>query len=176
MNSWRKLQLRLRALFQKRRLDAEMDEEMRAHIEMQTQENLDAGMNPEEARYAALRQFGWVESIKERCRERRGGNWIEHAIQDVRYGLRMLRKNPGSSVLALLILALGIGGTTAVFSVADTVLLNPIPGRNSDRLVTLREVDVMHDSHWHVSPPLIEELATHSNLIESLTYCYQGSE
>jgi len=70
--------------------------------------------------------------------------------------------------------ALGIGGTTAVFSVADKVLLNPIPGRNADRLVTLQEVDIMHDSHWQVSPPLIEELANHSNLIESLTYCFQG--
>jgi len=176
MNWLRKLQVRLRALFRKRQLDAEMDEEMRSHIEMQTQENLDAGMKPPEARYAALRQFGGVESIKETCREQRGVNWMEHLIQDLRYGLRMLRKNPGSSVLALLILALGIGGTTAVFSVADKVLLNPIPGRNSDRLVTLQEVDVMHDSHWHVSPPLIEELLTCSNLIESLTYCFQSSE
>ncbi len=176
MNWWRKLRLRLGALFQKRQLDAEMEEEMRSHIEMQTLENLDAGMNPEEARYAALRPYGWVESIKETCRQRRGVNWIEHLIQDFRYGFRMLRKNPGSSLLAVLILALGIGGTTAVFSVADKVLLNPIPGRNSDRLVALREVDVMHDSHWHVSPPLIEELATHSNWIESLTYCFQSSE
>src|SRR5439155_13982047 len=95
---------------------------------------------------------------------------------DLKFGFRQLLKHKGSSLLAVLLLALGIGGTTAVFSVADKVLLNPIPGRNSDRLVTLREVDVMHDSHWEVSPPLIEELATHSNLIESLTYCFQGPE
>src|SRR5213076_2024892 len=107
MNWWRKLNLRFRALFQKRKLDAEMDEEMRSHIEMQTQENLDAGMSAEDARYAALRQFGWVESIKERCRERRGVNWIEHLIKDFRYGLRMLRRNPGSTAMAVLILALG---------------------------------------------------------------------
>src|SRR5204863_9722005 len=103
MNWSRKLQVRIRALSQKRQLDAEMDEEMRSHIEMQTQENLDAGMNPAEARYAALRQFGRVESIKETCREQRGVSWIEHLIQDIRYGLRMLRKNPGSSLLAGLI-------------------------------------------------------------------------
>src|SRR5437867_10520401 len=80
MTWWRKLQLRFRALFKKRKLDAEMDEEMRSHIEMQTQENVDAGMSAEEARYAALRQFGWVESIKETCRERRGMMLIEHQL------------------------------------------------------------------------------------------------
>src|SRR6266542_4800053 len=106
MTWWRKVQLRLRALVQKRKLDAEMDEEMRSHIEMQTQENVNAGMNPEEARSAALRQFGRVESIKETCRDQRGASWIEQAIQDFRYGLRMVRKNPGSSLLAVLILAL----------------------------------------------------------------------
>src|SRR6266699_1462459 len=106
MNWWRKLQLRLRALFQKRKLDAETDDEMRSHIEMQTQENIDAGMNPEEARYAALRQFGWVESIKVTCRERRGVSLIEHLIQDSRYDFRMMMKNPGFKTVALLTLAL----------------------------------------------------------------------
>src|SRR2546430_13342094 len=101
---------------------------------------------------------------------------VNPKMNDLRYAIRQSLKHKGSSLLAMLILALGIGGTTAVFSVADKVLLNPIPGRNSDRLVTLREVDIMHDSHWQVSPPLIEELATHSNLIESLTYCFQGPE
>src|SRR6266567_1603009 len=176
MTWWRKLHLRLRALFQKRKLDAEMDAEMRSHIELQTQENIDAGMDPEEARYAALRQFGWVESVKQTCREERGVSWIEHFIQDFRYGLRMLRKNPGSSVLALLILALGIGGTTAVFSVADKVLLNPIPGRNSEQMIAVHEVEVMHDAGWNVSPPLFEQLSSYTNLFESLTFFLQGTE
>ena len=97
-------------------------------------------------------------------------------MNDLKFAFRQTLKHKGSSLLAVLILALGIGGTTAVFSVADKVLLNPIPGRNRDRLVTLRELDLMHDSHWNASPPLIQELASHSNVIQSLTYCFQGAE
>src|SRR5437667_8724881 len=154
MNLWSKLHLRLRALFQRRKLDAEMDEEMRSHIEMRTQENIDAGMKPEEAHYAALRQFGWLESIREKCRDQCGVGWIENLVQDIRYVARMLRKNPVATVMAVLILALGIGGNTAVFSVADKAILNPLPGEASERLVSIREVDILHDARWNVSPPL----------------------
>src|SRR6266852_7952095 len=100
----RNVNLRLRALFQKQKLDTQMDDEMRSHIEMQTQENIDAGMNAEEARYAALRQFGWVESIKETCRDQRGVSWIENLGQDVRFGARQLHKNHGFAAVAVLTL------------------------------------------------------------------------
>ncbi len=139
MNWLRTILLRFRALFHKRKLDVEMDEEMRAHVEMQTQENLQAGMEPGEARRAALRQFGRVESIKETCREQRGLVWLEHLAQDVRYAGRLLRKNPGFTAVVALTLALGIGASTAVFSVLDTVLFHPVPGPEPARLIEIGE-------------------------------------
>lgn len=94
-------------------------------------------------------------------------------MNDLKFALRQLWKHKGSSLLAILILALGIGGTTAVFSVADRAVLNPIPGHATDRLVRLREVELGRDPRWEMSPPLIIELAGHSNAIEALTWWHR---
>ena len=109
---------------------------MRSHLEMLEQEKVAAGMNPEEARFAAMRQFGWAETIKEDCREQRGVRWLEDIVQDVRYGLRQLRKSPFFALVAITTLALGIGATTAMFSIVDILLWRaPLHVRDAERLV-----------------------------------------
>lgn len=111
---------------------------MRAHVEMRTRENIQAGMRLTEARHAAMRQFGWTESIKEDCREQRGVTWLENLVQDIRYAARQLLKKPGFTAVAVMSMALGIGACTAVFSIANGVLLRSLPVPNPQELRVLR--------------------------------------
>jgi putative ABC transport system permease protein len=140
MDRMRKLLFRLFELLRRTQRDAEMEAELRSHIEMQTHENLVEGMSPEQARKSALRQFGWVESIKETCREQRSLFWVEDLVKDIRFGARLLTRNIGFTITTVLTLALGIGSTTTIFSRLNTLLFRPLPFPESQSLLLLSEV------------------------------------
>jgi predicted permease len=129
--------VRLGSLFGKGPRDREFDDEIQNHLEMLIDDNVRAGMTPDEARRQALLRFDGVEAVKEAYRDRRGLPLIETALQDVRYAVRTWRKNRAATLLGILVMALGIGANTAVFSVVHAVLLNPLPYPNPERIVTL---------------------------------------
>src|SRR5258708_22456359 len=118
---------RLAALFRHRRLEDDLDDELRSHLEMSIELNLRKAMSPADARREALRSFGGVEQTKELYRHQRGLPMIETTLQDLRFGLRMLRRSPGFSVLAILCLTLGIGANAAGFRWVEGILFRPYP-------------------------------------------------
>ncbi|HEX5086144.1 MAG TPA: ABC transporter permease [Blastocatellia bacterium] len=166
----RALAARLRGLFGHSRADQELDDEIETHLRLLTERYARQGMSEAEAVRAARRQFGNVTLLKETSREMRGFRIFERLVQDLKYGLRMLRKNPGFTFIAALTLALGIGANTTIFSVVNAVLLQSLPYRDPDRLVVVRhygahgESDVVSGRdflEWRDQAKSFEEIAAY---------------
>ena len=161
MDWMRTLLSRIRSVFRSPQLDADLDEELKAHIDLAIAENLQQGMTAEKARTVALRAFGGVTQIREAYRVQRGLPWFQTAAQNIRIAIRQLRRSPGFAITAILTLAFGIGATTAIFSVVDGVLLRPLPFANPSRLVTLGDtVSGGHmgengDPGWVTAPEVV---------------------
>lgn len=171
----RKLRLRLISLFRGARAERELDEEIRAHFEREIDEQLAAGRTLDEARAAARRAFGGVEQVKEACRDTRRVAFVSHVGQDLRYGVRVLRKHPGFTATTTLTVALGIAATTAIFSIVYGVILRPLPFAAPDRLAGIYCADVRSGSarmsvsaalhrDWRDRQHAFEEIAISRNI------------
>jgi putative ABC transport system permease protein len=159
--------LRWRSLFRWREVERELDDELRDHVERQIATYVAGGMDPAAARTAALKAFGGVEFQKEQVRDTRGLRWLEELIQDWRYTLRTLWRNRSFAVVVIATLALGIGSSTAVFSVVDGVLLRPLPYPRSDRLVQFWEVNP-RGHHMQVADANFQDLAARVRSFQAL--------
>ena len=160
---------RLVNLFRRERLERELDAELRAHLQLDMERNLRAGMPPAEARRVAHVRLGGVEQAKERWREGRSFAWLDDLRSDLRFGLRGVARNPGFTATAVLVLSIGIGGTAAMFSVTNALLYRPFPVPNPEQLVVVAQLDE-HDATFphYLSYPEYLDYRDRNQVFESL--------
>jgi hypothetical protein len=173
MRRLRAFVLRLAGLFDRGRREREFEEELASNLALHIEENVGKGLNPEEARRRALIQLGGIEMTKELYRERRGLPFLETLAQDVRFGVRMLWKSRGFTLVAVLVMALGIGANTAVFSVVNAVLLRPLAFNDPDHLVILASLWQRSGNHGQVSSADFHDWHDQNSAFESMAY-YNG--
>ncbi len=168
MSQFRAWFSRVLGLFCKKRRDAEMTDEMQHHLELLIERNIAVGMSPDQARNAALRQFGGLEQAKEIAQEQRVWRWADEFLQDLHFGARMLLRNPGFSALAILCLTLGIGTTAAVFSWIEGILVRPYPlVAQQDRMFALNATTRGVQGYTGLSYPDFLDIQKSSTLFES---------
>ena len=165
---------RLLGMFRKEKLDHELDDEIKAHIEMQVDENVRRGMSLEKARYAAQRSFGGVDQIKEVYRDRRGIPLLETTLQDLRFAIRVLRRSPVYTTVVVLTLAIGIGANTAIFSLVDAVLIKLLPVKNPEQLVAIETFN-QRGERSNFSYPLFEQLRDRTNIFNGVFTAIDGT-
>ncbi|HLJ49232.1 MAG TPA: ABC transporter permease [Bryobacteraceae bacterium] len=174
MRASHKLLLRLRSLFFRRRADYELESELSFHLDQLTEENISRGLLPDEARRLARLTVGNLTGFQEECRDMRRVNYIDDLWRDLRYAGRNLRRAPGFAALGILIMALGIGANTAVFSVVNAVLLKPLAYRNPDRIVTLTNSSTTREASTalskQVSIPDVQDWRNQSSSFEAMAY------
>src|SRR5215510_2316112 len=145
MSWWRRLWLR-------RKMEEELEKELRFHLDQHTADLIAQGLDPLEARRQARLALGGPEQVNEQCRDARGTRWLEDLLQDLRYGARMLMKNPGFTLIAVITLALGAGANTTIFSLADALVLRPLRFPHQERLVMVWERTQSGYDHSWVTP------------------------
>jgi hypothetical protein len=164
-----------RNLFRKRDIEQALDDELRSTLEALTQEKIEQGLSQEVARREALIEIGGIEQVKERVRVARVGHFVEVLVSDVRYGLRQLRRNRSFTAVAALTLALGIGGTTAIFSVVNGVLIQPLPYSHPERLVEVGlDLPGINQFNWPLSPKEYLTFREQSRTFEDIGLYYTG--
>ena len=139
MRWFERFRMAMLMLFRRQAQTARLNDELAFHLEQQIKENIARGLAPDEARYAALRTFGNPTLLGDEARSSWSWNWLEKLLRDLRYGARTLTRSPGFSVTAILVMALGIGATTSLFTIVRAVLLKPLPFRDPDKLVMVYE-------------------------------------